>query len=78
MANWKPPNDRCEKCQFYRTIDSGYGECVRYPPRNVLAQWFPHPRCLAIYPSVRWLDMACGEYIPKSGKGGRTNDDNSG
>ena len=58
VTNW----DVCEQCDFYHTIDSGYGWCTRYPPVNHLVQrLFREPVVVATYPEVPWNMKACGE-----------------
>ncbi|MEW6006132.1 MAG: hypothetical protein AB1695_12540 [Stygiobacter sp.] len=59
---YRPPSKRCELCKHYGMIDSGYGNCKRYPP--VLT----YVRLLRIeyrYPEVAWCENACGEFNSK-------------
>lgn len=52
----------CKSCKHYHMIDSGYGDCVRYPPRLVLMRWFPHVLYDTLYPHVGWDELTCGEF----------------
>jgi len=61
-GTYQPPRDRCELCQFYRMIDSGYGWCFRNPPQNILVRLIPL-RFQALWPEVAWDSVACGEYL---------------
>jgi len=57
----------CEKCIFYKTIDSGYGYCRRYPPvpvevssRRLLL--FRQKVLRSFWPIVAWCRVVCGEF----------------
>ena len=59
----------CEKCWHYNMIDSGYGECRRFPPqwlvrwkwwKNRIFRWAQFFECR--YPEVPWDNKPCGEY----------------
>lgn len=58
---------KCENCQHYKFIDSGYGDCVRYPPVYVLVQigWLLKPRYRIEYPEVAWCNNICGEFVKR-------------
>jgi len=66
LAQFIPPDKnmterRCEKCQYYLTIDSGYGYCRRFPPRDKILGTF-RKRMRIEYPVVEWNRKACGEF----------------
>ena len=58
-TTWQPPEPRCEQCKYYGFIDSGYGQCRRYPPQPILTKLF---KVTIIYPKVAWCEYACGEF----------------
>lgn len=60
------PLRKCEDCIHYKMIDSGYGYCLRFPPRIVAIR--RHWRMLYRneYPEVAWCENACGEFIQKT------------
>ena len=53
-------NPRCENCQFYIFIDSGYGRCRRFPPKEVRS-WLGNI-IETKYPVVEWCRKSCGEH----------------
>jgi len=69
LAQFVPPDKnmtkrRCEKCQYYLRIDSGYGYCRRFPPQNKMVGIFRKKRKIE-HPMVEWDRKACGEFIIK-------------
>ena len=71
MSNIPLPVEMCEYCIHYKMIDSGYGQCRRFPPQWVVKwkwfksfSWFPWFRqeMTCIYPEVTWDAKVCGEY----------------
>ena len=69
LAQFIPPDEnmtekRCEKCQYYLAIDSGYGYCRRFPPRNKLVGIF-RKKVKIEYPIVEWDRKVCGEFTKK-------------
>lgn len=53
------PEPRCEQCYYYHMIDSGYGDCYRYPPKIVVVKLgYEYLRMC-----VAWYDSVCGEFI---------------
>lgn len=58
---------QCEQCHYYMMIDSGYGNCRRYPP--VLQKIRLRGRLLVSYsyeyPVVAFDNPACGESAPR-------------
>jgi len=70
LAQFVPPDKnmtekRCENCQYYLRIDSGYGYCRRFPPQNKSVGIFRKRRKIE-YPIVEWDRKACGEFIKKT------------
>lgn len=60
----KNETDNCNKCDFYLTIDSGYGWCRRYPPTQVSSR--PSGIFGSVvrdfgYSIVPWNQRSCGE-----------------
>lgn len=51
----------CESCEFYSFIDSGYGHCMRYPPRWRIVKLLPL-KYDTHHTVVAWCDPICGEY----------------
>lgn len=60
-STYRPPAKRCELCEWYNMIDSGFGYCYRYPPKHILIKLIPI-RYKDVYPEVAWCEKACGEY----------------
>lgn len=58
--------DICESCRFYSMIDSGYGNCTRFPPFNQWKRkrfWHKELKLKKIeYLLVEWCRRKCGEY----------------
>lgn len=54
---------QCGDCEYYKMIDSGYGNCYRYPPKIVATEvgWLSWKMRME-YPEVAWCEKACGEY----------------
>jgi hypothetical protein len=55
----------CGGCVFYYMIDSGYGWCTRYPPKNIQVKTFWKTTFAFTYPEVPWCCAGCGEYKEK-------------
>jgi hypothetical protein len=53
--------ERCEQCQYYIFIDSGYGYCRRFPPKLVRKIW-PSNSARIEYPLTEWCRRSCGEF----------------
>ncbi len=55
---------QCERCLYYMIIDSGYGYCRRYPPKDYTEKvgWFKK-ETKTRYQIVEWSRRACGEFI---------------
>jgi len=54
--------ERCEQCQYYLFIDSGYGYCRRFPPKiENEGKWWK-PKWKIHYQLVEWCRRACGEF----------------
>ena len=59
---------KCEDCKFYLWVDSGYGYCRRYPPKDVnVGKWW-NPKWKISYQLVEWCRRACGEFIRRQSK----------
>ena len=61
--------DRCETCEHYQFIDSGYGYCVKNPPHLHLTpnkKWgvFMNYKMDISYPSVPWNMKSCSYHNP--------------
>ena len=58
--------EKCENCQLYRFIDSGYGHCRRYPPKTeerfVRSGIVLRKEYNIEYPVVPWDHVTCGEF----------------
>ena len=52
----------CENCKYYNSIDSGYGYCRRFPPKDVWWSGIFRRKFKSIYPVVAWCDKVCGEF----------------
>lgn len=53
---------RCEQCQHYLFIDSGYGYCRRFPPKvENTGKWWKLKWEIK-YPLVEWCRISCGEF----------------
>jgi hypothetical protein len=52
----------CDKCKYYYMIDSGYGWCVRFPPKNIQIRKFLKITFAFTYPEVPWDCAKCGEF----------------
>lgn len=61
MGDENLPDKRCEKCEHYHMIDSAYGYCLRFPPKNIIVKLIPFRRDYE-YPVVTWHLPACAEY----------------
>ena len=60
--------ERCDDCQFYIPIDSGYGYCRRFPPKTErVGSWWSRTIDIS-YQIVEWCRRACGEYKEKEEK----------
>lgn len=65
--------DRCEICIFFKMIDSGYGHCKRYPPKEVekykksfgFLGW-KKIKYVAIESQLMPWNEYCGEFKPKA------------
>ena len=55
---------RCEICQFYLAIDSGYGYCRRFPPKLKKEKWWKNEWIIE-YLITEWCRRACGEFKKK-------------
>jgi hypothetical protein len=71
----KDSNYCCDKCKYYRMIDSGYGHCIAMPPQWIsyksniqspITGLFTKPEMQCIYPEVRWDTLPCGFYKQNS------------
>ena len=66
-------NLSCESCLYYLMIDSGYGYCHRYPPKDthkpVTLWWIlfcrHRPPIKVRYQVVSWDNPICGEFKTK-------------
>ena len=58
----------CEQCKFYIWVDSGYGYCRRYPPKEIKEGSWWKPKYKISYQLVEWDRLACGEFLPKEVK----------
>lgn len=54
----------CESCSFYKMFDSAYGDCTRFPPKQVRVKWFPIQYAYE-YPLVSFDNITCGEFRPR-------------
>ena len=58
--------DRCDGCKFYLFVDSGYGYCRRFPPkeypRRIRTFWGWITKSAIHYQLVEWCRRACGEF----------------
>ena len=66
LAQFVPPDKdmtvrRCERCKYYSIIDSGYGYCLRFPPKNKMVGLIKK-RMKIEYPIVEWSRKGCGEF----------------
>lgn len=61
IEGYEPPKKRCDRCEHYKMIDSGYGDCYRFPPELILVRRFPLKYDI-FRVTVAWYDFACGEY----------------
>jgi len=52
---------RCERCEYYSAIDSAYGYCLRYPPKNKIIGIIKKTMTIE-YPTVEWHRKGCGEF----------------
>ena len=64
LAQFVPPvknmtEGRCEKCKHYLTIDSAYGYCSRFPPKEIKKN---RKKIVIKYPVVEWNRKKCGEF----------------
>ena len=61
---------KCEKCEYYLMIDSGYGYCRRFPPKSIVTEkhFWSKPEAEIKYQLVEWCRVACGEF-KKGGDG---------
>lgn len=58
--------EKCEDCKFYLFIDSGYGYCRRFPPKEEkVGRWWK-PKWAIYYQLVEWCRIACGEFGRRS------------
>lgn len=69
LAQFVPPvkdktERRCEKCKYYSVIDSAYGYCLRFPPKNKTIGRFKKKTKIE-YPIVEWPRKGCGEFTPR-------------
>ena len=65
-STWQAPKQRCELCHHYLFIDSGYGNCKRYPPKLQLTKNTIFKKEYAtLYPEVKRCEFACGEFKNK-------------
>jgi len=55
----------CEDCKWYGMIDSGYGYCLRFPPKDVIKSRFPRLKIDIEYQIVPWTMRVCGEFSSK-------------
>ena len=60
----KGDEQKCEQCSFYLFINSGYGYCRKYPPKEELIRehWWSHKQSRISYQVVEWCRKACGEF----------------
>jgi len=63
---------KCEDCEFYLCIDSGYGYCRRFPPQwHNRGNWLK-PKWVLEYQLTEWCRRSCGEFQkPVSPTGGK-------
>ena len=71
LAQFVPPeknmtDERCEKCKYYSIIDSGYGYCLRFPPKNRMVGLIKKKIKIENL-IVEWCRKGCGEFQQKSG-----------
>lgn len=67
LAQFVPPakyatHRQCEKCEHYAQIDSAYGYCKRFPPKNVIRINYLWRKHFIEYPTTEWNRKACGEF----------------
>ena len=58
--------DCCNKCKFYKMIDSGYGWCTAEPPKQklkIIKMFLFFKKIITIYeyPIVPWNLFKCGK-----------------
>ena len=53
---------RCDRCQHYFFIDSGYGECHYLPPALIWVKLFSL-RYRAMYPHIPWDSPVCSKFL---------------
>ena len=55
--------ETCEDCIYYKMVDSGYGRCVRFPPKYlIIPRWLKKVMIKLKYPEVEWTNTICGEF----------------
>ncbi len=54
---------RCEQCEYYIFIDSGYGYCRRFPPKVEKEKWWSNQLRIN-YQLTEWCRKSCGEFLP--------------
>ena len=57
---------RCDNCNYYYPIDSGYGYCKRFPPKDKIISIIPKIKTIIEYQIVMWDCNTCGEFLKEN------------